>query len=224
MRDPLARSSHRPSVACPHAPASGGRRPRRRAGGLARSAAWAASLATALLAVSLAVPLAAQSPLAGDPGHFPLERLGLLSPDELSLEINLQGAMLSMLSAFLGTDEPELAEVMSGLRGVTVRSAELSGGRLEEVRAGMGGAVDWLDANGWMPIVRVREPEEEVYIYLKGDGDVMDGLAILAVDSYEATIVNLIGSIDLARLAVIVDGFDLPASAALDGEEEGGGR
>ena len=165
-------------------------------------------------------PGVSQHPLEADPGYLPVDELGLLRAEELSLEINLHGAMMSMISAFLGSDEPELAEVVSGLRGVSVRAAELSAERLREVRDAVAEATAWLDGRGWQPVVRVREPGEEVLIYTRGDGDRMDGLAILALDETEVTVVNLVGSIDLARLSVVIEGFDLPASAVAAGEGE----
>jgi hypothetical protein len=183
-------------------------------------------IATLLVLLMLPTVVVAQPALEADPGYFPLEDMNLLDRDELSLEINLQGAMLGMISAFLGEDDPELSALVSGLRGLRVRGAELSAERFEAVRRGVGEAAAWLDGNGWQPIVRVREDGEEVYIYMKGVGDAMDGLTVLALESGEVTIVNLIGAIDMAKLSVLVEGFGLPDSAGSAGvpSEEDEGR
>ncbi len=167
--------------------------------------AWAA----AWLGLSLAAAPAARSQAEGHVGSFPAEYLELFDGDEVSIEINLFGAMLNMVSAFVGDAEPEFAALVGDLEEVRVRSGELSPARLDEVRERFDAGSEWLGANGWVAMVRVSEPGSEVRVFARPADDALMGLTVLALEENEATVVNLIGRIDPKTIARLIEGFDI---------------
>jgi hypothetical protein len=175
--------------------------------------------ASAMLVASvtmLSAAASAQQPLAELPGFFPGEHLDLVSPDDASVEINLQGSMLRLISALAGDEDPQFAQLVSALDAIRVRSGQFAEADSAAVRERLSAGLAWLDDRGWLAMVRVREPDEEIYIYSREhDGDLV-GFIVLALESGEATAVNLVGRIDPTQLVRLVEGLDIDV---LDGVE-----
>ena len=167
------------------------------------------SVMLTVASIVLPAAVAAQPQLEKLPGFFPAEYLDLVSPEDASVEINLHGAMLNLISAFAGDDDPEFAQLVGALDAIRVRSGEFAPADSAAVRGRLGAALDWLDGNGWLAMVRVREPGEEIHIYSREqDGDLV-GFTILAIEEEEATAINLIGRIDPSQLVRLVEGLDI---------------
>jgi len=160
----------------------------------------------------------AQQMLEDLPGYFPDEYLDLLQPEDTSVEINLQGAMLKMIGAFAGTEDPGFAELVSSLDGIRVRSGEPSSATVAEIRERVHSAERWLTQAGWMAMIRVREEGDEVYVYSKELDGLFVGFTILAVEDSEVTTVNLIGRLDPTQLIRIAEGLDLGVFDDLDAD------
>jgi len=75
-----------------------------------------------------------------------------------------------------------------------------------------------LDPDKWERMVRVKEEDEFVEIFLQfGKGDELNGLVIMAVgDDDEAVFVNIAGNIDPSQLGRLTDKFNLPEVGSLD--------
>ena len=61
----------------------------------------------------------------------------------------------------------------------------------------------------WEPIVQVKKTDEEVQIFMKLDGEAVQGLVVMAVDGDEAVFINIIGMIDPSQLSEVMDQFDV---------------
>jgi Domain of unknown function (DUF4252) len=176
-----------------------------------------------LLLVGLApMAVVAQAPLAELPGYFPTELLDLMPAEEAAVEINLQGAMLRMIAAVAGKDDPEFATLVGALEAIRVRSGDFGPAAAAAVSEKVAEGQKWLDAHGWLPMVRVREDGEQILVYsLEHEGDLV-GFTILALEEDEATAVNLIGRIDPAQLTRLIAGLDLGVLEDIDLERLGG--
>lgn len=166
---------------------------------------------TLTLAFALMAPIAvsAQTDLTELPGYFPAEYLDLVPSEAISVEVNLQGAMLKMIGAFAGAAEPEFASLVAALDAIRVRSGEFESSAADGVAERLEAGQAWLDGNGWLPMVRVRDDGEEIYVYSREEDGHLVGFTILAVEEGEATAVNLIGRIDPAQLERLISGLDL---------------
>jgi hypothetical protein len=155
---------------------------------------------------------------AAAPATDPLLRIpnfdSLVDKAEETVTITLDTSLLSMAAKFLDPKNPEDAavkEVIGGLKGIYVRSFTFDSDfaypekEVDAVRK-------QLTAPGWQQLVQVRNRKEQskVDIYLLSDGQRASGLAIIASEPREFTIVNIVGSIDLDKLHKLEGRFGVP--------------
>ena len=144
-------------------------------------------LLSALAALALALPASAQ-PITG-------AQLDALFDSEPQVEVNLRGALLRLAAAATREDEPETAAMIDGLNAITVRIYPAP-------MADRGRAIDRLEdigrsfeRDGWLTLVRVRavpgsdDDDGDVWIYVREEGDIFGGLAVMAADAEEETVV-----------------------------------
>jgi hypothetical protein len=168
------------------------------------------SAAVLLLFLSV-VPGRAQQKLSDQPGYVSMIDLNLFPREDLSVEINLDGAILRMVAEFTRQEDPVFAEVMKNLKAIQVQVFPLTGTKEDAVRGKVDRAVRWLEDRGWSSMVRVREKDNESYIYLKKSGDQIVGLTILAVEAgEEAAMINIVGRIDPAQIGRLGESLDIP--------------
>lgn len=144
------------------------------------------------------------------PGYFPIEALAIFPEESINLEINLTGPMIKFIALATDEEEPELSRLVEELESIRVRGADLEAISTEDVREGIRDAAQKLAENGWISMVRMREADEEVYIYFKEQDDEMVGLTVLSLEEDEAMLINLVGKIDPAGLGSLASGLDLP--------------
>jgi hypothetical protein len=145
------------------------------------------------------------------PGYVPIEELNLFPPDDLSVEVNLDGPLLHMVAASAKGDDPGFSAVMAGLKSIKAQVYPLKGVDAAAVKVKIGRAVHWLEAHGWKSSIRVREKGDETYIYLKQTDDRIEGLTLLSLSAGdEAVIINIVGKIDPAELGRLGKNLNLP--------------
>ena len=138
-------------------------------------------------------------------GLLPLDDLDLFPEDKLSVEINIEGALLRMVAETVKGDDPDLSSLLSNLRSIRVQVLPLADGNLSLAKSSFSRAVRWLEGQGWKSTVRVREKGEETQIYLKETDGMGEG---------EAVVINIAGRFDPADIGRIGRGLkidmDLP--------------
>jgi hypothetical protein len=129
-----------------------------------------------------------------------------------TVEVTLDGQMLRLALKFLSEDpeDKEMAEIVSGLTGIYVRSftfdqkGSYTKSDVDRVRTQLGA--------GWSRIVTSRTRDgENVEIWVRSKNDRIAGLVILAAEPDELTVVNLVGEIDLDKLSRLEGQFGIPA-------------
>ena len=148
-----------------------------------------------LLCLAPAALGAQTTPLADHPGYFPIDELGVFSGADTSVEINLTGAMLRMIGKVTVEEDPEFAAIVSDLEAITVRIAPTEKLDLVATREAMSRGAARLEELGWQAMVRIRDEDEQVYIYHRESDGEIAGMTVLVVDDDEAVAVNLIGAI-----------------------------
>ena len=131
-----------------------------------------------------------------------------------SVNVTLDANLLGLACRFLNAAEPEEAEAMklcTSLRGVFVRSFKFD----EDFgypKADVEGVRRQLSAPGWSRIVEARSKKEQtdVDVFILIERDKAMGLAIIASEPREFTIVNIVGNIDLADLHNLEGKFGVP--------------
>jgi hypothetical protein len=107
-------------------------------------------------------------------------------------------------------DEKEIKKLVAGIKGIYVKSFEFdsqgqySAADVESIRT-------QLRAPGWSRLVNVKSKREgNIEVYLLLNGDQIGGLAVLSTDDKELTIVNIVGPVDLEKLAKLEGQLGVP--------------
>lgn len=126
---------------------------------------------------------------------------------EPAIEIAVGKGLLSFVGMFMD-DDPELADLFSRLDGVRVRvfeTEQLADGAIDLVKS----VSSTLSASGWESVVTVNSDDEQVRIFMKMNADAIEGITVMAVEPDEAAFINVIGFLDPAELARLMDHFDV---------------
>lgn len=117
---------------------------------------------------------------------------------------------MSVLNPKRSPDEAKIIDILSGLKGVYVKRFEFE----KEGAYAMSDADSvrtQFNSPGWQRIARVTSKREGSFdVVLMSEGSVIKGLAVLAAEPKALTVVNVIGSIDLAKLRDIEGKFGIP--------------
>jgi hypothetical protein len=145
------------------------------------------------------------------PGYVDFEELEIFSEEKANVEVYLKQPMLKLVSEFTKNEDPELYDVMKKLALVRVNVFEATREFTEKFKAQSSRIIKKLDDRGWERVVRVREDDEYVNVYLKpsGDNKYIQGIVILVVEEGdEAVFVNIVGDIhpeEISRLGELLD-------------------
>ena len=131
-----------------------------------------------------------------------------------TVDVTLDGPMLKFALSFFDEKDPEeraAREMVRNLQGIYVRSYEFDTENaydrsvVDRVRKQLGPS--------WQKIVRVQSrTRENVEIYTDMRGDKVAGLCIISAEPRELTLVNIVGQIDLNRLADLEGKFGIPVT------------
>jgi len=168
-----------------------------------------------LMCTLLALPVMAQEDELKDlPGYVDFGDLSL-TYGEPKITINLGGTMLNFVGMMSSSESPETSEMISKLKGIRVQIYSIE----ENADAAMnqfGDTKSQLRSSGWEPIVQVNEDDEQVLVYMKAVDGNMEGMTVMVVDQEEAVFVNVIGQLNPAELAQVMDKFDVNVDLDVD--------
>jgi len=166
-------------------------------------------------AVAVCLPLVC---LAADPElKLPaFDHLQQIATD--SVNVSLGPWPLGLAAWALNAESPQnadLREILRDVKSINVRSFEFdadnmySESDIDDVR-------HQLSSPGWNALAQIRQRrsgKEDVDVFVSMDRDKVNGVAIIASGPRRFTIVNIVGSIDPAKLAKLEDRFGLPSLA-----------
>jgi len=130
-----------------------------------------------------------------------------------TVDVSIDQRLIQIAAKLLSNtdpDEVEAKKIVSGLKGVFVKSFEFdtdgqySTADVESIRSQLRNPL-------WSRLVGVSSKKEgtvEVYIMLNGDQ--IGGLAVLSTNARELTVVNIVGPVDLDKLAKLEGQFGIP--------------
>ncbi len=155
----------------------------------------------------------AQDDLRRDPGYLDLTDVEEWFDTEPWLEVNIKGALLSLITeASKAEDDPELTSILGKLKAIEVRGYPLTSAMFEDIDRRTSLLAKRLEGQGWDTIVRVREDDERVNVYLKSDGKTIAGLVVMVLDPSDddgAIFVNIVGDIDPQQIGRIGRKFNI---------------
>lgn len=161
------------------------------------------------LSVFAAAPAYAQGQAKIDMSH--LDKFAERADKVINVTVDEQ--LLRLAASFLSDkkpDEAKIKEMILGLKGVFVKrfefetAGEFTLADVESIRS-------QLNAPGWSSVANVRSKREGNYdVSIMSEGSVIKGLAVLAAEAKAFTVVNIVGPIDLAKLAELEGKFGIP--------------
>ena len=158
---------------------------------------------TMLLALSA---VAQEDELKTMPGYVAFESLDEVY-GEPKVRVNVGGFLLSLMSK-AAKNEPGAAAIVEGLEGVRI-NVYSTGGEVAPAIDQLQNAKNMLSNQNWEPIIQVNEDRQNVQVFIKANGEGVQGLTVMAVDADDAVFVNILGSIDPENLGAIMDQFDV---------------
>jgi len=130
-----------------------------------------------------------------------------------TVDVNVDERLMKLASKVFNdqdADEREVKKMVAGLKGIYVKSFEFdtdgqyATADVESIRSQLRGP-------GWTRLVNVTSRKEgNLEVYLLFNGEHVGGLAVLHTDDREITIVNIVGPVDLDKLAKLEGQFGVP--------------
>lgn len=151
-------------------------------------------------------------------GYADLDSLGMMDTDRvISLSI---GPALLRFAANHVDDDPEVQELLRSLDGVRVRVYEVDGDAAR-VAGRMDRMSTKLQDDGWVPVMLVRQEEEQVHVLMRTVDGQIKGMTVLVLDGAdEAVIVNLMGEIEPEKFSDVMVALDVNAGGVDEVEVE----
>ncbi|MEJ2008898.1 MAG: DUF4252 domain-containing protein [Acidobacteriota bacterium] len=166
-------------------------------------------------ALSSALLLACLMAFGGAAAFAQNAKLNLSQLDKLASKasqvtnVDLDGSLLKLASEQMSQKaatsksqkKAEVAGFLQRLKGVYVKSFEFEKPG-EYTKADLDSVLSQLQSGGWKPIVHVEEKKsgETTGVYLMQEGEEVVGMAVVAAEPKELTVVNLVGPIDFSQL------------------------
>jgi hypothetical protein len=130
-----------------------------------------------------------------------------------SVDVNVDERLMKMAAKVFSDQDPDerkIKKLVEGLKGIYVRSFEFdtsgqyTAADLESIRTQLSGP-------GWTRMVNVTSKKDgNLEVYLRFQGDMVNGLAVMHSDEKELTVVNIVGPVDLDKLADLEGQFGVP--------------
>src|ERR1700728_105672 len=131
-----------------------------------------------------------------------------------SVNITLDSSLIALATRFLDAGKPNDAAVrqaIGGVRGIYVRNFTFDT-NFAYPREVVSQVRKQLSLPDWQPLVHVHSQKDhnDVDIYVCIEQGKASGLAIIASEPRQLTIVNIVGSIDLQKLHALEGSFGIP--------------
>jgi hypothetical protein len=121
-------------------------------------------------------------------------------------ELSLEGPLLDMLKqTVLKSADKEKQALFAGIDQISIHSyefakpGEYADSDLDPLRKQM------ANAAGWSRMLNVKEKDEDTQIYVLMQGDKPAGFVLIAAEAEELTVIQVAGSIQLAKLEELVN-------------------
>ena len=146
-------------------------------------------------------------------------RIQLTSLDHLAakasqtVDVNIDERLMKLAARLFSDkdeDEREVKKLIAGLKGIYVKSFEFEADG-QFVAADLEPIRTQLRGTGWTKMVNVASKKEgSLEVYLQFSGENINGLAVLVTDDKELTVVNIVGPVDLDKLAELEGQLGIP--------------
>ncbi|MFC2084132.1 DUF4252 domain-containing protein [Bacteroidota bacterium] len=168
---------------------------------------------TLLIVLFSAIILSAQK---GDysqyTGYIDLGDFSAFEDSEMITEVLIEGHLIRMVAKMAKNSEPELSELLEGIKLVRVNAFEVGDSQFQELQDKVNRIDKDLMSRDWDRIVKTRSRYELANVYIKTEGDdKIVGLVVATAEKGgEAAFVNIVGEINLETIGRLGEKFDIP--------------
>lgn len=157
--------------------------------------------------------------LHGAPGFVDFAELGVDPPGELSVRVNLYGAILRLVAEATRGEEPGFAELIEKLEGIFASVYEVPAGDRASVERRARETARRLEARGWQTVVELHDRSGDTsYLQVNTDGERILGLAVMFVEpDGTAGFINVVGDITPEEVGRLGRTFNIDALERFDG-------
>lgn len=131
-----------------------------------------------------------------------------------TVDVKLDERLMQTTAKFFSGKDPdgaEIRELIKGVKGIYVKSftfdkeGQYSQADIDSVTAQLRGA-EWSKIIG----VTSKKDGDNVEVYLNAVGEQINGLVVLSLEPKEFTVINIVGPINLEKLAQLEGQFGVP--------------
>ena len=151
------------------------------------------------------------------PGYVDLSDIDAFKKSDETVEVFITKPLLSLVAAATSSeDDPSFSNLLKNLVLIRVEKFTVKESEKEQVKRIIQKVSKKLTKEKWSRIVRVKEKNERVEIFIKPDGKKIAGLLIMALEPDKETVfVNIVGNIDMDQLGKLSRKFDIPMMDSL---------
>ncbi len=151
-----------------------------------------------LLVGGLTTSASAQDRIEDSPGYVDLSLIEDWFDATPSIEVNIKGALLRLVAEASRYEDPDLADLLFKLQAIQMRGFPMRHSEFEDVDRATDTLVGQLEDDGWDTVMRIRDRDERVDMYLRMHDDIVAGLIVMVVEpgADETVFVNIVGDID----------------------------
>jgi len=154
----------------------------------------------------------AQTEVSKEPGYFDFGDLSEFQSGDEITEVFLEENILKMVGKLTKEEEPELSQLINGLKLIKVNIFGFENKNEAQVKEKMNEADKKLISSKWNRIVKTKEGGEQTNVYIKtsSGGNVLGLVITIIQDDGEASFINIVGNIDLEKIGELSKKFDIP--------------
>jgi hypothetical protein len=137
-------------------------------------------------------------------------------------EVLIEEHLLKMVAKVTSKEEPDLSDVISGIKLIKVHTFEVTEDNYESLRTKITSINESIVDDKWDRIVRTRSSREMINVFIRTSGEeLIEGLVVTQVEKdREAVFVNIVGDINLETISRLGDKFGIPGIEDLNGYDD----
>jgi hypothetical protein len=147
-----------------------------------------------------------------EPGYANFGDLSSFTSNDSETEVYLEEHLLKMVAKTTKADEPEISNLINGLKLVKVNQFKVLPKNEPRLMERIEKIENELQSNNWMRIVKAKEKGGSVNVYIKSTpADKICGLVVIYFEKKEVAFINIVGDINLETIGGLSEKFNIPS-------------
>jgi len=169
------------------------------------------SVRSTLLLIALAGITATLAEAAVPAGYVDFGKIPAPAAGGQFVEVNVNSNIIAMVAKLTQKNEPDVADMIQGLKGIRVNVIGVDDENREEVESRVKAIREQLNSNGWDRVVTAQDKKQDVGVYLKTRGpEAVEGVVVTVLDGKkQAVLINVVGDINIDKLGLLGEKFNI---------------